>query len=210
MGQGHALDCAAGLREACDRVVDATYDLIVLEPAVDGSFERGLCWIEELRSSGVSSPLLVLSSAAGVGERVAALDRGADDVVAKPFAVAEVAARARSLLRRAVLPVRDVVEVGPLRLDRTQREASGTDGPLPLTPRELSLLEYLMLNAGRALSRGSIAEHVWDASYSAASNVIDVIVARLRRKLRQAGCGGLLATVHGLGYVLREGTGTDC
>ena len=148
-------------------------------------------------------PLLVLTARGLEADKVRGLHSGADDYLTKPFAFEEVLARVRALLRRRAAPPRSLLAFGDLTLDREGRRVEKSGAPLDLTPRELSLLEYFMLHPGVALSRGRIAEHVWDEAYEARSNTIDVIVARLRRKIEQGGPRRIHA-VPGFGYVLRE------
>jgi len=199
--EGFAVDCVTTAAEARERIEDTGYDLVLLDLGLpDGS---GLDLLRGWRREGLDVPVLVLTARDLVDEKVAGLNAGADDYLTKPFAFEEVLARVRALLRRRPAPPRSVLTLDDLRLDRDGRRAEKAGEPLELTPREFALLEYFMLHPGIVLSRDRIAEHVWDQAYEARSNTIDVIVARLRRKIERRD-QRLLRTVPGVGYVLRE------
>ncbi len=200
--EGFAVDVAATIEQASELTVETSYDLVLLDRGLpDGD---GVRLLHALREQGWTAPVLVLTARDLTSDKVEGLDSGADDYLTKPFAFAELLARVRALLRRRGLEPAMVLTVDDLRLDRTARLAERAGAPLELTPKEYALLEYLMLHAGAAKSRAEIAEHVWDLSYEARSNVIDVIVARLRRKLEAGGRPRLLQSVTGLGYALRR------
>ncbi len=199
--EGFATDAATTLAEARELAIDTAYDLVLLDRGLpDGD---GLRLLEEWREQGFAAPVLVLTARDLTVDKVDGLDAGADDYLTKPFAFAELLARVRALLRRRGLEPAAVLAAGDLQLDRTARRAERGGEELVLTPKEFALLEYLMLRAGAALSRADIAEHVWDLTYEARSNVIDVIVARLRRKLEAGGRERLIQSVPGIGYALR-------
>lgn len=199
--EGFSVDCAASCAAAQDAAAATEYDLVLLDLGLpDGS---GIELLRGWRGEGFSAPVLILTARDLVEEKVEGLNAGADDYLTKPFAFEEVLARVRALLRRRAAPPRSVLAFGDLTLDRDGRRADKGGQPLDLTPKELSLLEYFMLHPGIVLSRGRIAEHVWDESYEARSNTIDVIVARLRRKI-ESGDGRLIHTAPGVGYVLRH------
>jgi len=198
--EGFAVDSAATCRAGRERAADNEYDLVLLDLGLpDGS---GIELLRRWRREGMDAPVLILTARDLVDEKVEGLDAGADDYLTKPFAFEEVLARVRALLRRRAAPPRSLLEMGDLQLDRDGRQAQQGGQPLDLTPKELALLEYFMLHPGVALSRGRIAEHVWDETYEARSNTIDVIVARLRRKIESG--ERLIHTVPGVGYVLRR------
>lgn len=200
--EGFAVDVAGDLATARDRAIESEYDLALLDLVLpDGS---GLELLAEWRDEGRTTPVLVLTAQDRLEHKVAGLDAGADDYLTKPFEFDELLARVRALLRRRAAPPRPVLELADLRLDRAARTAERGGARLELTPKEYALLEYLLLHAGAAVSREAIAEHVWDAGYEAKSNVIDVIVGRLRRKLEQAGGTKLLHTVAGVGWTMRD------
>jgi two-component system, OmpR family, response regulator len=199
--ESFAVDHAATLAAARDLALDNEYDAVLLDLGLpDGS---GLELLHEWRRDHLSVPVLVLTARDRTEEKVSGLDAGADDYLTKPFEFDELLARIRALLRRTPAPPRSVLELDDLRLDRNARTAERCDQPLQLTPKELALLEYFLLHAGAALSREAIAEHVWDSTYEARSNVIDVIVGRLRRKLDAAGGARLIHAVPGVGWTLR-------
>ena len=207
---------AQGLREhayAVDVVADGThammrasandYDIVVLDlglPDVDGI---ALC--ATLRSNGLLAPILMLTARDAVQMRIAGLDSGADDYMTKPFDLQELLARLRALMRRgARAPLPEQVRVGALVLDTRAQMATCRGRALALTTREYALLEFFARHAGQVVGRADIAEHVWDESYDPLSNVIDVYVQRLRRKLAPAGGEALLKTRRGAGYVLSD------
>lgn len=199
--EGFAVDCAVTCKAGYERAAYTEYDLVLLDLGLpDGS---GIELLRRWRREGVQTPVLILTARDLVEEKVEGLNAGADDYLTKPFAFEEVLARVRALLRRRAAPPRSLLEIGRLQLDREGRQALKDGQPLDLTPKELALLEYFMLHPGVALSRGRIAEHVWDETYEARSNTIDVIVARLRRKIEDE--ERLIHAVPGVGYVLRQG-----
>jgi len=199
--EGFAVDLAADLTSARERAIENDYDLVLLDLKLpDGT---GLDLIRTWRSEGFSTPILVLTARDRLEEKVTGLDAGADDYLTKPFEFEEVLARCRALLRRRPDPPRQVLELGALRLDRAARRATQGGRELELTPKELALLEHFLLHAGAAVSREMLAEHVWDSSYEARSNVIDVLVGRLRRKLEADGTPRHLRSVPGIGWSLR-------
>lgn len=194
-----AMDGASGAEMAC--VND--YDLIILDillPKLDG---LEVC--RDVRREGVTTPVLLLTSLNGDGDVVKGLDAGADDFLAKPFSFDVLLARVRALLRRSTAQKTTLITIGQLMLDTATRTISRSGRALDLTAKELMLLEYLMVNAGRIVTREMIAEHVWDMHFDPRSNVIDRLVHRLRQKLDVDG-ESILLTVRGLGYTLdRDG-----
>lgn len=195
------MDCAPSCATAREHAAETEYDLVLLDLGLPDC--SGIQLLRYWRGEGFTAPVLILTARDLVEEKVEGLNAGADDYLTKPFAFEEVLARVRALLRRRAAPPRSVLTVGDLTLDRDGRRAERDGTSLDLTPRELSLLEYFMLHPGVVLSRSRIAEHVWDEAYEARSNTIDVIVARLRRKIEEQG-GRLIHSVPGVGYVLRE------
>jgi DNA-binding response OmpR family regulator len=206
---------AKGLREnayAVDVAVDGDaalyqssmtdYDAIVLDVMLPGL--SGLDVSRELRKRGSPVPILMLTARDSVEDRIAGLDGGADDYLVKPFAFGELLARLRALVRRGARPpVPDVIQIGDLHLDTASHHVRRGPRQLSLTAREYALLEYLAQRAGSVVSRADIAEHVWDEHYDPLSNVIDVYVQRLRRKMDADGEESLIRTRRGEGYQLR-------
>jgi DNA-binding response OmpR family regulator len=199
--QGYAVDVAGDGQEGFALAVGGPYDLIVLDvmlPEMDG-FE--LCW--RLRAAGERVPVLMVTARDTVDDRVAGLDRGADDYLVKPFALRELLARMRALLRRDGLAKTPVLRVGDLELDTVSREVRRAGRAIELTSKEYAILEYFLRNPNRVLTRAQIADHVWDDQFASMSNVIDVYVGYLRRKLADDQEPRLLRTVRGTGYQLR-------
>ena len=199
--EGFAVDCAASCAEARECAAVTAYDLVLLDLGLPDC--PGTELLRRWRHEGFDAPVLILTARDLVEEKVEGLNAGADDYLTKPFAFEEVLARVRALLRRRAAPPRSVLTFGDLTLDRDGRRVEKGGEALDLTPREFALLEYFMLHPEVVLSRGRIAEHVWDEAYEARSNTIDVILARLRRKI-ESGPGRLIHTVPGVGYVLRR------
>ena len=178
------------------------YDVLVLDrmlPDLDG-----LELLRVLRSRGVTTPALMLTALGAVEERVAGLDAGADDYLAKPFSFAELLARVRALGRRAAAPTARHLAVGDLELDEERHVARVGDRMVDLSAREFALLAYLIRNEGRVMSRRQILDAVWGAEPDVYSNVVDLYVSYCRRKLAELGRAELLHTVRGVGYTLRE------
>jgi DNA-binding response OmpR family regulator len=201
--EGFAVDTAPTTALARDRVIETDYDLVLLDLKLpDGS---GLDLLAEWRDEGFTAPILVLTAKDLLVDKVKGLDAGADDYLTKPFSFEELLARTRALLRRRTAPLQDLIEIGDLRIDRTGHRVERAGTPVELTAKEFALLELLALHAGQVLSRAAIAEHVWDAAYDAHSNVIDVMVGRLRRKLSARPDDRLIHTISGVGYVFRSG-----
>jgi two-component system copper resistance phosphate regulon response regulator CusR len=198
-GSGYSVDVAENGEQALARVSDAAYELIILDlmlPDMDG-----LVVLEKIRNRKVSQPVLILSARGSLDDRVKGLDVGADDYLVKPFAFVELLARVRALLRRGqALPER--LQVGELVLDCIRRKVSREGVNIELAPKEFSILEYLMRNKGRALSRTMIVEHVWEMDYTGLTNIVDVYIRHLRGKIDDAWPEKLIRTVRGIGYMI--------
>src|SRR5579872_5854048 len=194
----HAADGDAGLLMASDQPYDAAIVDVML-PKRDG-----LSLIDELRRRGISTPVLILSARRSVDDRVRGLQAGGDDYLTKPFAFAELLARVQALVRRATrAPEPTTLTVDDLVLDLLSRRVTRGGTIVDLRPREFALLEYLMRNGGRVVSKTMILSHVWDYSFDPQTNVVDVLVSRLREKIDRPFEKKLLNTVRGVGYVLR-------
>ena len=199
--QGYAVDLAPDGEEALDLGVSEPYDLIILDillPRMDG---YAVC--RALRSRHRQLPILMLTARDAVVDRVTGLDAGADDYLIKPFDPRELFARVRALLRRKEVSREPVLRVADLEVDTVTHEVRRAGRAVVLTAREYSILELFVRNPNRVLSRDEIAAHVWDYEFSGISNVIDVYVGYLRRKLEDCGAAPLLHTVRGIGYQLR-------
>lgn len=205
--EGHAVELAADGDAALDLLLAGiTYDLVVLDmllPKCDG-----LSVLKATRGRGVRTPVLILSARGSMADKVAGLDSGADDYLAKPFAFEEFLARVRALLRRGGPLDAPVLRVADLSLDPATRAVARGGRCIQLTAREHSLLEYFLRNVGRVLTRVMIAQHVWGLDFDCESNIIDVYVGYLRRKIEAEGDARLLHSIRGVGYMLRAGTGT--
>jgi heavy metal response regulator len=196
----HRVDVAHDGDTGLTRALDEDYDLVVLDVMLPR--RDGLSVLRELRARRRAVPVLLLTARAGVADKVAGLDGGADDYLTKPFEVAELLARIRALLRRgATVPA--TLAVADLRLDPATRRVTRAGRAIELTAREHALLEYFLRNPGRVLSRAMIAQHVWGVSFDTFTNVIDVYVNYLRRKIDADFEPKLIHTVRGAGYVLR-------
>jgi two-component system OmpR family response regulator len=212
---------ARGLREAgfaVDRVADGaagleaalgqSYDVAVVDLMLPK--RDGLSVIEELRRRAVTMPVLILSARRSVDDRVRGLQAGGDDYLTKPFAFAELLARVQALVRRASrAPEATTLTVEDLVLDLLSRRVSRAGVAMDLRPREFALLEYLMRNAGKVVSKTMILSHVWEYNFDPQTNIVDVLVSRLREKIDRPFDKKLLHTVRGVGYVLRaDGVGS--
>ena len=198
----YAVDLAWDGEDAQSLVGEANFDLVILDlilPKIDG-----LEVLKHIRSRKPSPPVLILSGRAAVEDRVKGLDLGADDYLTKPFSFSELSARVRALLRRPPNPLDIVLRVEQLELDRAERVVKRAGRRIDLTPREFALLEYLMRNAGRCVTRAMIIEHVWNFSFDTMTNVVDVYINYLRKKIDQDFESKLIHTVRNVGYELEE------
>jgi DNA-binding response OmpR family regulator len=199
--EGYAVDAASDGRAALEALSINAYDAIVLDlmiPAPDG-FE--VC--RQMRSAGLSTPVLMLTARDAVEDRIAGLDCGADDYLVKPFAFSELLARIRALLRRTPITAAPTLQSGDLRIDSASHRVFLADEEIVLTSKEYALLEYLVRNAGRIVTRAEIAEHVWDENFDPFSNLIEVYVNRLRRKVDRTEPHRII-TRRNEGYMLRD------
>jgi two-component system OmpR family response regulator len=199
---GFAVDPAADGPEGLRRALETPYDVAIVDVMLPGL--DGLALVETLRRRGVRTPVLFLSARHTVDDRVKGLQAGGDDYLVKPFAFAELLARVQALLRRSTgtaEPTR--LQVGDLELDLLSREVRRAGRKVELRPKELALLEYLMRNAGKVVSKTMILAHVYDYSFDPGTNVVDVLVHRLREKIDRDFEPKLLQTVRGMGYALR-------
>jgi DNA-binding response OmpR family regulator len=205
---GYAVDIAADAAQAYDRVTVNAYDLMLLDvnlPDTDGFTFCGQLRRGEVPAvGGAELRVLMLTARGSLVDRVRGLDEGADDYLVKPFALAELLARVRALLRRETNGGSAVLRVGPLRLDTARHLASRGERPLQLTPKEFGVLEYLMTRPGHVISAEELLEHVWDENVDPFTQTVRVIVGTLRRKLTADDEPPLIETVVGRGYRLVE------
>jgi two-component system OmpR family response regulator len=203
--EGLAVDVAKDGEEALWMAQSSNYDVIVLDVMLPGI--NGFETCRRLRTSGVWAPVLMLTARDSVDDRVAGLDTGADDYLVKPFAFAELLARLRALARRGEGKRPSVLEVGDLRLDPATHRVWRGSAEIPLSTKEFALLETFMRRADEVLSRYDLLEHAWDFAYENRSNIVDVYVRHLRRKIDEPFGRRSLETVRGAGYRLRADGG---
>jgi two-component system OmpR family response regulator len=196
--EGHAVDISSTGEEALDWIDSAEFDAIVLDVMLPGISGFDVC--RRLRKQRVKIPILLLTAKDAVNDRVEGLDAGADDYLVKPFALAELSARLRALARRPPEPLDPVLAAGGVRLDPATRRVWKNEEEVTLPNKEFRILEYLLRHPNRVLTRTMIAEHVWDYDFPNVTNVIDVHIRSLRRKLGDPYPGELIQTIRGAGY----------
>jgi DNA-binding response OmpR family regulator len=202
---GYTVDVASEGAVAVSQTFTTDYDLIILDlmlPDMDG-----LEVLQRVRHRKGSPPVMILSAREGVDDRVKGLEQGADDYMVKPFAFVELLARVRALLRRGQ-PAAERVEVGELVMDFTRRRALMAGEVLDLAPKEFGILELLMRNQGKPLTRNMIVEHVWDVEYDGLTNIVDVYIRHLRTKIDEKAGVKMIHTVRGVGYMI-DATGNN-
>ena len=197
--EGWAVDVVRDAADARHAVTSTPFDAVVCDVGLPGQ-ESGLDWCRWFRGEGHWAPVLLLTARTGVTDRVAGLDCGADDYLGKPFSFDELAARLRALLRRGATERPTTLGNGDLVLDPAEHQARWKDQVVELSPREFALLDYFMRRPGDVLRRTEILDHVWDYGYDGTSNVVDVYVRYLRKRLDAAGCPPLIETLRGVGY----------
>jgi DNA-binding response OmpR family regulator len=198
----YAVDLADSGEKALEMATVTAYDSILLDLRLPGLSGVQVC--RELRESQIDTPILMLTARTLVEQRVEGLDAGADDYLTKPFAVAELLARVRALVRRRLNHGGMILRYADVVLDRHHRRVTRSGRNVVLTAKEFSLLEFLMSRAPEPVSRTEIIEHVWDANYDSETNLVEVYINRLRQKLSAGGEPKLIHTVHGVGYSLRS------
>ena len=200
--QGHVVDLAATGRDGLFLATDGGHDVLIVDRMLPGLDGIGL--VQALRQTGLKAPVLFLTALGGVGDRVRGLEAGGDDYLVKPFAFAELLARINALARRP--PLSDtptVLRAGDLEMDLLKRTVIRGGRPVDLQPREFQLLEFLMRNADRVVTRTMLLEAVWDFHFDPRTNIVETHISRLRSKLSQDGGAELIHTVRGAGYALR-------
>ena len=200
--RGYAVDRAGTAEAALELLGVDAYDLVVLDLGLPGM--DGLAFVRVVRERGNPVPILVVTARGDVADRVAGLDEGADDYLQKPFAFPELIARVRALLRRGTALTPVVLRVGDLELDTARFSVRRGGMPVALTAKEFAVLECFMLHAGELVTRTMLLEHCWDGSYEGVSNLIDVHVSRVRRKVDVPGASPLFQTIRGAGFILGE------
>ena len=198
----YSVDGCADGSDALDHMRCAEYDAVVLDILLPGM--SGLEVLRQMRSQGDRTPVLLLTALGEIEDRVAGLDAGADDYLVKPFSFEELLARLRVMIRRSSAGGSDVFTIADLQVDCTARTVTRGGAPISLSSREFDILEYLVRNHGIVLSREKISRHVWNYDYEGGSNVVDVYIRYLRKKLDDGAAHKLIHTVRGAGYVLRE------
>ena len=200
--EGHSVDDCYDGEAGFDYADAMQYDCIVLDLMLPK--RDGLSLLRDLRSRGNASPVLILTARDAIDDRVAGLDAGADDYLVKPFALEELLARVRALLRRDAGRADNCYRLADLTVDCDARTARRGDVQITLSSKEFSILEYLIRNQGVVLSRDKIEQHIWNYDYAGGSNVVDVYIRYLRRKIDDGFSPKLIHTVRGAGFVLRE------
>jgi two-component system copper resistance phosphate regulon response regulator CusR len=203
--EGHAVSVAATGDEGCTLACRGAYDLLVLDLMLPDA--SGFDVLREMRSRGIATPVLVLTARDGLSDRLRGFEEGADDYLAKPFALPELLARVRALLNRTRSLTGGRLRIADLEIDLISRRAARAGRPIDLAPKEFELLAYLMSNAGRVVSREMLGQHVWNALARGTplDNVIDVHIGRLRRKIDTDFTPRLIQTVRGLGFMIATG-----
>jgi DNA-binding response OmpR family regulator len=199
--ESYAVDACGDGAHGLDLARAGCYDLIILDLMLPGM--PGLEVLKALRKEQVAAPVLILTARSELDQKVKGLDAGADDYLTKPFAIEELVARARALLRRGTGEAAGILQVDDLALNPATRDVTRGGKRIELTTKEYALLEYLMRNAGRVLTRPMIAEHVWNQDFDTFTNVIDVYVNYLRNKIDRGQARKLIQTVRGSGYTLK-------
>ncbi len=200
--QGFTVEVCHNGDEACSLALRNPYDALVLDIMLPG--RDGLSILRNLRDQKNAVPVILLTARGGMNERVEGLNLGADDYVTKPFFVEELAARLHAVIRRAAGESAALLRVGDLAVNMVTREALRGERPVELTAREFSLLTYLMRSPDHVFTRTQIIEHVWEYYFDPGTNLVDVYVQRLRRKLSEGGEPALIETVRGVGYRMRK------
>jgi DNA-binding response OmpR family regulator len=199
--EGHAVDVLHEGSRAGEQALAVDYDAVVLDVMLPG--RSGFQVLRDIRARKASLPVLMLTAKDSVEDRVAGLDAGADDYVAKPFALAELTARLRALLRRGA-PRESVLRVADLEMDTIKRLVRRAGRLIDLKPKEYALLEFLMRHSDRPLTKSLIIEHVWDIHFDSISNVVEVHINSLRNKVDRGFASPLIHTIRGVGYVLTD------
>ncbi|OKH54295.1 DNA-binding response regulator [Calothrix sp. HK-06] len=200
--QGFTVDYCDNGDDGYLRALDNEYDVIILDIMVPG--KDGLSILKQLRRQNNNTPVILLTARNELDDRLQGLNLGADDYIAKPFFVEELAARIHAVVRRSVGERQNVLAIGALKLDRITREVTCNGRVIELTSREFNLLEYLMRSPGRVFTRTQILEHVWGYDFNPNTNVVDVCIQRIRKKIDSLNEVGLIESIRGVGYRFRK------
>lgn len=199
---GFAVDQAFDGQEGLFMAESEQYDAVILDvmlPIMDG-----IAVCHNLRTKKISTPILMLTARSRLENKIEGLDSGADDYLTKPFEFDELKSRIHALIRRSYRQTEPILKIADLQLDPLKHTVTRANRPIELTPKEFALLEYLMRHKGEVVSRSDITEHIWDYNFDSVSNVVDVFVATLRKKIDKPGLKKLIRTTHGVGYQLVE------
>jgi two-component system, OmpR family, response regulator len=200
--QGFVVDFCRDGNEGYFRAMENNYDVIILDIMLPG--KDGLAILKSLRRSGKNTPVILLTARNELDDRLEGLNLGADDYLAKPFFVEELIARIHAVIRRISGERQNILSVGVIKLDRITREVTCHQEMVELTTREFNLLEYLMRSPGRVFTRTQILEHVWGYDFNPNTNLVDVCIQRIRKKLEKLGDSGSIESVRGVGYSFRK------
>jgi len=198
--EGYAVDAVPDAKTGQDYLLSYTYDSVVLDLNLPGM--SGTDLLQHIRRNNTCVPVLILTARDSLSDKVKNFEQGADDYLTKPFAFAELLVRMKALLRRGPVDRSSVLQVADLKLDRVAHQVRRCERLIDLTSKEFALLEYLMVNTGRVLSRTMIIEHVWDQSFEGLTNIVDVYIRQLRKAIDEAYELKLIRTVRGVGYVI--------
>lgn len=202
VAEGYAVDVCFDGREAMDYLDAGSYDAVILDIMMPGA--DGYTVLSHMRKAGNLTPVLFLTARDAVEDRVEGLDRGANDYLIKPFSLEELSARVRAMTRKSFQMADNVLRIADLCLDTLSRSVKRGGMEIALSAKEFSLLEYLMRNAGIILSREKIENHIWSFEYEGGTNLVDVYISYLRRKIDSGHERKLIHTIRGVGYVIRE------
>ncbi len=200
--EGYGVDSAKDGREGENYISSAEYDCIILDIMIP--FQDGLTLLRKIRAKNISAPVLLLTAKDSIDDRVTGLDSGADDYLVKPFSFDELLARVRAMLRRHKDKKNTVLSVGDLEMDTITRQVQRGGKVIELTSKEYSILEYFLRNKNRVLTKSQIAEHVWNYDFEYNSNIVEVYVRYLRRKMDEEFKNKLIHTIRGGGYVIKD------
>nr|WP_199331077.1 response regulator transcription factor [Calothrix sp. FACHB-1219] len=200
--QGFVVDYCDNGDDGYLRALDNEYDAIILDIMVPG--KDGLSILKQLRREGRNAPVILLTARNELDDRLQGLNLGADDYIAKPFFVEELAARIHAVVRRSVGDRQNILTVGPIKLDRIAREVTCNQKAIELTSREFNLLEYLMRSPGRVFTRTQILEHIWGYDFNPNTNVVDVCIQRIRKKIDPSDEPSWIESIRGVGYRFRK------